>query len=102
MEAEKSTGKPRVIVVGAGFGGLWAVRALAHSSADVLLIDRNNYHVFLPLLYQVAASELEPEEIAYPIRSILRRLPNVTFLMAEVTGIDLNEMSVRTTQGTHS
>lgn len=99
MAAGTDTGRPRVIVVGAGFGGLWAVRTLAHSSADVLLIDKNNYHVFLPLLYQVAASELEPEEIAFPIRSILRRLPNVSFLMAGVTGIDLNEKSVRTTQG---
>jgi NADH dehydrogenase FAD-containing subunit len=61
------TGKnPRVVILGAGFGGVWAVRALAHAPLDVTLIDRNNYHTFLPLLYQVAAAELEPEDIVYP------------------------------------
>jgi NADH dehydrogenase len=82
--------RSRVVIVGAGFGGLWAARALARSPVDVLLVDRNNYHVFLPLLYQVAAAELEPEEIAYPIRSILRRLPNVRFALAEVKKVDLD------------
>jgi NADH dehydrogenase len=80
---------PRVVIVGAGFGGLWAARALARSPVQVLLVDRNNYHVFLPLLYQVAAAELEPEEIAYPIRSILRKLPNVRFALADVKKVDL-------------
>lgn len=56
----------------------------------VLLIDRHNYHTFLPLLYQVAAAELEPEEIAYPVRGILRELPNVEFAMAEVRGVDFD------------
>jgi len=74
--------------VGAGFGGLWAARALAGSETDVLLLDRNNYHTFLPLLYQVAAAELEPEQIVYPIRGILRGSPNVRFLMGEATSID--------------
>lgn len=80
---------PRVVIVGAGFGGLWAARALARFPVQVLLVDRNNYHVFLPLLYQVAAAELEPEEIAYPIRSILRKLPNVRFALADVKKVDL-------------
>lgn len=80
---------PRVVIVGAGFGGLWAARALARSPVQVLLVDRNNYHVFLPLLYQVAAAELEPEEIAYPIRSILRKPPNVRFALADVKKVDL-------------
>ena len=90
--------RPRVVIVGAGFGGLWATRALARSSVDVLLVDRNNYHTFLPLLYQVAAAELEPEAIVFPVRSILRKFPNVDFMMAEVSGIDLSARVVRTQQ----
>jgi NADH dehydrogenase len=69
--------RPRVVIVGAGFGGLWAARALAGTPVDVVLLDRNNFHVFLPLLYQVAAAELEPEDIVYPVRGILREIPNV-------------------------
>lgn len=84
-----SSTRPRVVIVGAGFGGLTAARALAGSPAEVVLVDRNNYHTFLPLLYQVAAAELEAEEIGYPVRSILRRLPDVRFVMAEVQGLDL-------------
>ena len=63
--------RPRVGIVGAGFGGLWAARAFGHTNFQVLLIDRNNYHTFLPLLYQVAAAEVEPEEIVYPVRSMV-------------------------------
>ena len=55
-----ASSRPRVVIVGAGFGGLWAARAFAHTNFQVLLIDRNNYHTFLPLLYQVAAAEVEP------------------------------------------
>lgn len=86
--------RPRVVIVGAGFAGLWAAKALAGKPLDILLIDRNNYHTFLPLLYQVAAAELEPEEIAYPIRSIIRSYPNASFIMSEVKSIDLNEQVV--------
>ena len=81
--------RPRVVVVGAGFGGLWAARTLSRSPVEVLLLDRNNYHTFLALLYQVATAELGPEEIAYPMRSTLRKLPNVHFAMAEVKKVDL-------------
>lgn len=97
----KETGsqRPQVVVVGAGFGGLWAARALAHSPAHVTLLDRHNFHTFLPLLYQVAAAELEPEDIAYPVRGIVRGLPNVGFLMAEVTGVDLKKREVLTDGG---
>jgi len=88
--------RPRVIIIGAGFGGLWAARTLANHPVDVLIIDRNNYHTFLPLLYQVAAAELEPEQIAYPVRSILRKLPNVDFIMSEVKRVDFGARLVVT------
>lgn len=78
----------RIVIVGAGFGGLWAARKLANVAADVFLIDRNNYHSFLPLIYQVAAAEIEPGQIAYPVRAILHQLKNVQFVMSEVRGVD--------------
>ena len=92
----------RVVIVGAGFGGLQAAQSLADSGVDVLLIDRNNYHTFVPLLYQVATGQLQPEYIAYPIRTILRRFsflrnkPKVQFLMAEVEQIDFSRQTVET------
>ena len=92
----------RVVIIGAGFGGLQAAQSLADYGADVLLIDRNNYHTFVPLLYQVATGQLEPEYIAYPIRTILRRFsflrnkPKVQFLMAEVELIDFSRQTVET------
>lgn len=89
------TGRPRVVVVGAGFGGLWAVRALADAPADVLLLDRNNYHTFYPLLYQIGAAELNATEIAYPVRKILRGQENARFRMAEVEDVDLDRGAVR-------
>ena len=92
--------RPRVVIVGAGFGGLWAARAFAHTPFQVLLIDRNNYHTFLPLLYQVAAAEVEPEEIIYPVRSILRPLRNVDFLLADVKKIDFAARTLETTVST--
>ena len=86
----KATGAPRVVVVGAGFGGLWAVRRFVFHGIGVTLIDRHNYHTFFPLLYQVAAAELGPSDIAYPIRSLFRRHPLVDFRRANVHGIDLD------------
>ena len=85
---EDRTGKKTVAVIGAGFGGLWAVRTLAHQDVRVIVVDRNNYHTFLALLYQVAAAELEAEDIAYPVRSILWGFPNVDFILANVSRID--------------
>lgn len=79
---------PRVVIVGAGFGGLTAAQKLAKAPVRVTLIDRKNYHTFQPLLYQVATAGLSPGEIAAPIRSILRSHRNVEVLMAEVTGFD--------------
>ena len=71
-----STARPRIVILGAGFGGLFAARALAKVAADVTLVDRHNYHLFQPLLYQVATAGLPPSDIAWPIRSILSRQRN--------------------------
>ena len=87
-------GKPQVLIAGAGFGGLWAARELDKQPVEVLVLDRNNYHTFQPLLYQVAAAEVEPEAIAYPVRSTLSRSRNVHFLMGEMTGINLKDKVV--------
>jgi NADH:quinone reductase (non-electrogenic) len=87
--------RPRVVIIGAGFGGLWAARALRQAPADIIVVDRNNYHTFFPLLYQVAAAELEPEDIIYPVRSILHRYENIRFMMGEVTAIDTAQREVR-------
>ena len=91
--------RPRVVIVGAGFGGLRAARALASAPVDVLLIDKHNYHLFQPLLYQVAAAALPPSEIAYPVRSILRSQRNLQFRVAEVAGFDPDRRLVLTSRG---
>lgn len=87
--------RPKVVVIGAGFGGLWAARKLSKAPADIWVVDRNNYHTFFPLLYQVAAAELEPEDIIYPVRSILHKYSNIQFLLGEVNGIDFVQHKVR-------
>jgi NADH:quinone reductase (non-electrogenic) len=81
--------RPRVVIVGAGFGGIFAAAELAKAPVDVALIDRRNYHLFQPLLYQVATAGLSPADIAYPIRSIVSRYPNISVIMGKVTGVDL-------------
>jgi len=98
-ERVHSTERRRVIIVGAGFGGLQAARMLAHKPVDVLLIDRNNYHGFWPLLYQVATAGLNPEEIAQPVRAIIRSAPNITFCLANVEAIDRTNRIVVTDGG---
>ncbi len=95
----KKTEQTRVVIIGAGFGGLAAAKALAGASVEVLILDRNNYHTFLPLLYQVAAAEIDPSQIGYPVRTILRRYENVDFLMAEVQRVDLEAQMVRADVG---
>src|SRR5438128_1425849 len=81
--------RPRIIIVGGGFGGLYAARRLAKHAVRITLIDRTNHHTFQPLLYQVATAMLSPGEIASPIRAVLRRHKNVEVLLGEVTGFDL-------------
>ena len=94
-----ATGRPTVVIVGAGFGGLRAARALRKAPVDVVLVDRHNYHLFQPLLYQVATAGLEPEEIARPVRAILRRQSNAEFRMTEVTGLEAAGKRIVTTDG---
>ena len=88
--------RPRVVIVGAGFGGLSAAIGLAGAPVDVTVIDRRNYHLFQPLLYQVATAGLAPSQIATPIRSILRGQRNVRVLMDRVTGVDCERRVVQT------
>jgi NADH dehydrogenase len=89
----------RIVVVGAGFGGLIAVRSLAKTPAEVILIDRQNYHLFQPLLYQVATAALSPDDIAHPVRSMLRGQHNLEFRLADVTGMDFNQRLLHTSTG---
>jgi NADH dehydrogenase len=86
--------KPRVVIVGCGFGGLWAARELRRADIELVVIDRNNYHLFQPLLYQVASAALAPADIAQPIRSILRGQRNVLVMFGEVERVDLVQKCV--------
>jgi NADH:ubiquinone reductase (H+-translocating) len=91
--------RPRVVIAGAGFGGLTCARALNRAPVDVLLVDRNNYHLFTPLLYQVASAVLDPGEIARPVRQLIRPLRNADFLLANVTGADFEQRRLLTDHG---
>ena len=91
--------RPRVVIAGAGFGGLTCARALKHAPVDVVLVDRNNYHLFTPLLYQVASALLDPGEIARPVRALIRPLKNADFLEASVTGVDFEGRRLLTDHG---
>jgi NADH dehydrogenase len=84
------------VIVGAGFAGLRAARQLASAPVQVTLIDQNNYHLFQPLLYQVATAGVSATDIAYPVRAIFRRQANFTFRMATVTGVDFAARQVLT------
>jgi NADH:ubiquinone reductase (H+-translocating) len=86
--------RPHIVIVGAGFGGLSAATSLAGAAADVTVIDRRNYHLFQPLLYQVATAGLSPAQIASPIRAILRKAANIRVLLGKVTGIDKKRRTV--------
>ncbi len=91
--------RPRVVIAGAGFGGLTCARGLRHVPVDVLLVDRNNYHLFTPLLYQVASALLDPGEIARPVRELIRPLDNADFRQAQVTGADFERRILNTDRG---
>ncbi len=80
--------KPRIVIVGAGFGGLAVAQSFRHADADITLIDRQNHHLFQPLLYQVATAGLSPADIAWPVRYLMRRQPNTRVLMGEVRAVD--------------
>lgn len=97
--AKSARVRPRVIVIGGGFGGIHAAQGLAKAEVDVTLIDRKNYHTFQPLLYQVALAVLSPGEIAQPIRSIFRNDRNVDVLMDEVVSIDKDAQRVKLKAG---
>ena len=94
--AERTGGQqiPRVVIVGGGFGGLYAARGLAKAPVQVTLVDKHNYHLFRPMLYQVATGLLSADEVAAPLRSILSRQQNVEVLMSEVTGVDTGKKLV--------
>ena len=91
--------RPHVVIVGAGFGGLTAVRSLGHAPVDVTLIDQHNFHTFSPLLYQVATAGVAPDDIAPSVRGVVRREPNAEFHMARVVGIDFDERRVMVADG---
>jgi NADH dehydrogenase len=100
LKAEIAQGqRPRVVIVGGGFGGIHAARGLAHLDVDVTVVDRRNHHLFQPLLYQVALAVLSPADIAEPIRSILRHQANAEVLMDEVVGIDVGARQVALASG---
>ena len=82
--------RPRVVVVGGGFAGLYAARGLRNAAVDLTIVDRRNFHLFQPLAYQVATGALSPAEIAAPLRSVFKRQANARVLLAEVTGFDLD------------
>src|SRR5258707_14364675 len=96
IAAAPGVGRKRIVVVGGGFAGIAAVRALKHCDADVVLIDRRNHHIFQPVLYQVATAVLAPSEIAAPIRQLAAKQKNVSVILGEVVGIDLKSRTVET------
>jgi len=95
---QSSNQRPRVVIAGAGFGGLQATKGLAKAAVDVTLIDAQNHHCFQPLLYQVATAALSPADVAWPIRAILRKQQNARVIMARVNSVDVQARRVRTTE----
>ena len=91
--------RPKVVIIGGGFGGLSAAKTLANKPVDVTLIDRKNHHVFQPLLYQVATAVLSPGEIAQPIRRILHKFKNIEVILGDAIGFDKEKNKVTLTDG---
>jgi len=98
-ETSLPQGRPKVVIVGAGFGGLEAAKALRRAPCDVTIVDRHNHHCFQPLLYQVATAALSPADVAWPIRHILRAQHNATVLMGDVSGVDTQRRMLHTDFG---
>lgn len=96
---DETTGRPRVVIVGAGFGGLAAARGLEKAEVDITVIDRRNYHLFQPLLYQVATATLSPADIAWPIRSLLARQKNARIVLGRVVDVDREAKEVEVEDG---
>src|SRR5262245_23155620 len=94
MTSEGQSERPLVLVLGGGFAGIGAVRALKDADADVVVVDRHDYHTFQPLLYQVATALLEQSSVGHPIRDLFQEQPNVRVHLDEVTGIDLDQRRV--------
>src|SRR6266446_6436996 len=90
---------PRVVIIGAGFGGLEAAKHLGNKPVRVTVIDRTNYHLFQPLLYQVATAALSPADIAAPVRGILSKYKNIDVILAEVQSVDVDLRKIRMTDG---
>src|ERR1700738_4278071 len=96
---DTSTQKPRIVIIGAGFGGLEAAKKLCGEAVQVTIVDRTNYHLFQPLLYQVATAALSPADIAAPGRAILSKCKNIEVILAEVQSIDVNAKKVKMVDG---
>jgi NADH dehydrogenase len=96
---ERTESLPEVVIVGGGFAGLYAARRLRNAPVRVTLIDKRNFHLFQPLLYQVATGGLSPSDIASPLRRILRRQENARVLMGEMTGLDVDQRRVMLDNG---
>src|SRR5881398_2783211 len=94
-----SNQKPRVFIVGSGFGGLEAAKKLACKDVNVTVIDRTNYHLFQPLLYQVATAALSPADIAAPIRAVLSKCKNMEVMLAEVQSVDVDAKKIKMVDG---
>src|ERR1700737_4171964 len=93
------TKKPRIVIIGAGFGGLEAAKKLCGEAVQVTMVDRTNYHLFQPLLYQVATAALSPADIAAPVRAVLSKCKNMDVILAEVESIDVNAKKVKMVDG---
>src|SRR5580698_6111137 len=91
---QDKSGRPHIVIIGGGFAGIAAAKALRHCAADVTIIDRRNHHIFQPLLYQVATAVLAPADVAAPIRQLSARQKNVSVLLAEVIAVDLASRTV--------
>src|SRR5215216_2112588 len=99
MSAQTNTNKPRIVIVGGGFGGLELAKKLRNQPVEVLMLDRHNYHTFQPLLYQVATGALEAESITFPLRRIFQNQKNFSFSLTEVLKINAEKNTLETTIG---